>query len=175
MNLRTFITSLSMAALIGTPSALTAQDMDIDQADTLNFQSFHKDKKEAVKAWDKKAEPTKAYSDQPAASKAATNTNSTTVNSAPAATPATATSATTAPVTTASVTAESSEIKGKRYELRERYTLTRSTQTPYSAFYVIEPLYKQAAQLCPKGWKKLGEWSEPIEQDFYLYYEIECR
>jgi hypothetical protein len=28
--------------------------------------------------------------------------------------------------------------------------------------------------LCAHGWKKLSERSEPIEQDFYLYYEIEC-
>jgi hypothetical protein len=71
-------------------------------------------------------------------------------------------------------TANSVEISGKRFEIRERYTLTRSAKTPYSAFYVIEPLYKQSAQLCAKGWKKLAERSEPIEQDYYLYYEIEC-
>ena len=141
---------------------VSAQDKDVDQADTLDFQSFHKDKKEAVKVWDKSSPTTKAYQDQPAAS----------------------TTATPAPATVAPVAADAPQTKSlaaavagtpsKRFEIRERYTLTRSAKTPYSAFYVIEPLYKQAAQLCPKGWKKLSEKSEPIEQDFYLYYEIEC-
>lgn len=141
-----------------------AQDKDVDQADTLDFQSFHKDKKEAVKVWDKTSNtPTKNYTDQattPAASAGATT------NSAPASSAAPTPNSTTQKAT--------EDTHGKRFELRERYTLTRSTKTPYSAFYVIEPLYKQAAQLCSKGWKKLSERSEPIEQDYYLYYEIEC-
>ena len=145
-----------------------AQDKDVDQADSLDFQSFHKDKKEAIKVWDKKSDTTtKAYSDSqqaPAAAGAETST-STTTN---AATPNSA-----APAAIAA-TGATGDIKGKRFEIRERYTLTRSAKTPYSAFYVIEPLYKQAAQLCAKGWKKLTERSEPIEQDYYLYYEIEC-
>ncbi len=140
-----------------------AQDKDVDQADTLDFEAFHKDKKEAVKVWDKDSStPTKAYSDTPVATK------STSV-AQPNAT------ATTAPSAAAATTPiASSDLSGKRFEIRERYTLTRSAKTPYSAFYVIEPLYKQAAQLCPKGWKKLAERSEPVEQDYYLYYEIEC-
>ncbi len=134
-----------------------AQDKDVDQADTLDFEAFHKDKNEAVRAWDKNSSTTtKAYSDQPTSSDTAVTTQK-------AAAP-------TAPETKSAA----SDISGKRFEMRERYTLTRSAKTPYSAFYVIEPLYKQAAQLCPKGWKKLAERSEPIEQDFYLYYEIEC-
>lgn len=138
-----------------------AQEKDVDQADTLDFQSFHKDKKEAIKVWDKNStSPTKTYQDQPAAS-----TPATTAPASPSAGDTTQTKS------LASTVAGS---PSKRFEIRERYTLTRSAKTPYSAFYVIEPLYKQAAQLCPKGWKKLSEKSEPVEQDFYLYYEIEC-
>jgi hypothetical protein len=143
-----------------------AQDMDVDQADTIDFQSFHKDKKEAVKVWDKKSNTTtKAYDDKPAES-------STIAPAQPAQTtaPAASTTAATKSATTLTPAGEA----GKRFEIRERYTLTRSAKTPYSAFYVIEPLYKQSAQLCPRGWKKLTERSEPVEQDFYLYYEIEC-
>jgi hypothetical protein len=158
------------AGIIAAP--LHAQNMDVDQADTIDFESFHKDKKEAVKVWDKKSNaPTKAYSDQtsvPAAVNAGTSTNS-----APVSDIAPPIKTDVAP-TTKTATQANEEIRGKRFELRERYTLTRSTKTPYSAFYVIEPLYKQAAQLCAKGWKKLAERSEPIEQDYYLYYEIEC-
>ena len=135
-----------------------AQEMDIDQADSLRFQDFHKDKKEAVKVWDKKDNaPTKAYQDQSAG--VTTGAPSTT---------------TTTPATHSTAPATPGDVSGKRFEIRERYTLTRSAKTPYSAFYVIEPLYKQSAQLCTKGWKKLTERSEPIEQDYYLYYEIEC-
>lgn len=127
-----------------------AQAMDVDQADSLNFQSFHKDKKEAVKAWEKPTETVKTYDEKAAGAKS---------EQAPGASP---------------VNTSNANPTGKRFELRERYTLTHSVKTPYSAFYVIEPLYKQAAQYCPKGWKKLGERSEPIEQDYYLYFEIEC-
>lgn len=159
---------LVLACLLTSACALSAaQNKDVDQADTLDFQSFHKDKKEAVKVWDKTSNtPTKAYSDQ------SVPTNN-------AATKDAATNTTIAPTTVTSGavktnTAAAEDIHGKRFEIRERYTLTRSSQTPYSAFFVIEPLYKQAAQLCSKGWRKISERSEPIEQDFYLYYEIEC-
>ena len=153
MNLHTMTRSISLALLLTAAHPLIAQNMDIEQADSLNFQSFHKNKKEAVKVWDKPAETTKAYSDESAATGAAAASDK---------------------IATVPPTANSGDVKGKRFELRERYALNRSAQTPYSAFYVLEPLYKQAAQLCPKGWKKLGERSEPVDADFHLYFEIEC-
>jgi len=151
--------SNSIVFFVSLTSAVAfAQEMDIDQADSLRFQDFHRDKKEAVKVWEKKdTAPTKTYQDQTAA----------TITSTP-------TTAVTTSTTPATIAATPGNLSGKRFEIRERYTLTRSAKTPYSAFYVIEPLYKQSAQLCAKGWKKLAERSEPIEQDFYLYYEIEC-
>jgi len=157
MRHRNHSISFLIASLLVVSIPSHAQEMDIEQADSLNFQSFHKDKKEAVKAWDKPTETVKAYDDKTGASKPATSSSAMPTNS-----------------TDKAVAINPNDAKGKRFELRERYTLTRSTQTPYSAFYVIEPLYKQAAQFCAKGWKKLAERSEPIEQDFYLYYEIEC-
>jgi hypothetical protein len=170
MNNRNYLLKVLLCGSLVIGLNASAQNKDVDQSDTLDFQSFHKDKKEAIKVWDKGSTTTKAYQDQPAAS-------TTTAPAPTAATPV-------APTTTTPVAADEPKTKSlvstvagepsKRFEIRERYTLTRSTKTPYSAFYVIEPLYKQAAQLCPKGWKKLSEKSEPIEQDFYLYYEIEC-
>lgn len=153
-------TTLLLAALVST--AAQAQ-MDVDQADSLNFEAFHTDKKEAKKVWKEKDETVKAY-EQPTA---------TTTAVAPTAA-TTATPATTAAAATAPAAAATAVKPGQRFEIRERYTLGRSTSTPYSAFYVIEALHKQSAQLCPKGWKKLSERSEPVEQDFFLYYEIEC-
>lgn len=141
--------------------------MDVDQADSLNFEAFHKDKKESIKVWKddktKKDETVKAYDQNNAA--------------APAAAPVTTGSnLSSTPVTAATPVAAAATVSkpGQRYEVRERYTLSRSTKTPYSAFYVIEALHQQSAKLCPKGWKKLNERSEPVEQDFFQYYEIEC-
>ncbi len=145
----------------GTDGALA--QMDVDQADSLNFEAFHKDKKEAVKVWkdepEKKTETVKTYEQTPAtiAAPAALTT-----------TPAAAANNST------NNTATAASKPGQRFEIRERYALERSAKTPYSAFYVIESLHKQSAKLCSKGWKKLTERSEPVEQDFYMFYEIEC-
>ncbi len=145
-----------------------AKAMDVDQADGLDFTDFHKDKKEAIKVWstDKKSQTVKTYDQTPANAAAVTPPDSAT-GAAPAIAPVAA-----APAAGKALIEPAA--KGQRYEIRERYTLTRSVKTPYSAFYVIEPLYKQAAQLCPRGWRKLTERSEPVEQDYYLYYELEC-
>lgn len=149
------------AITLGTSAAFA--QMDVDQADSLNFGAFHKDKKEAVKVW--KDDKTQKDSTIKAYEQTATPAVSTTApaNGAVPATPV-----------AASAAVASVDKKGQHYELRERYTLSRSAKTPYSAFYVIESLHLQSAKLCPKGWKKLTEKSEPIEQDFFLYYEIEC-
>lgn len=157
--------ALAFALSIGISSGmvLAEENMDVDQADSLNFEGFHKDKKEAVKIWkDDKEKTVKAY-DQ----------NSTTAPVTTNATVPAATTLTSTPITAGAPTATASK-SGKHFEIRERYTLSRSAKTPYSAFYVIESLHQQSAKLCPKGWKKLTERSEPIEQDFYMFYEIEC-
>lgn len=181
---RKLIASLMTLGIVSFACQTTAQDMDVDQADTIDFQSFHKDKKEAIKAWDKGfgTTTTKAY-EQPAnatsttaptAAPAATGGSAATTSTkavAPAAVPAAATAPSKDAVAASQVAPGDA---GKRFEIRERYTLTRSAATPYSAFFVLEPLAKQSAQLCPRGWKKLAERSEPVEQDFYMYQEIEC-
>jgi hypothetical protein len=61
------------------------------------------------------------------------------------------------------------------FEIYERYTLTRSDKTPYSAFYVIEALHTQMATQCPSGWNKVEEWSVSVESDYYLHYKFTCR
>jgi hypothetical protein len=156
---------VALLTAAGTPHA--SAQMDVDQADSLNFEAFHKDKKEAVKVWKddatKKAETVKTYEQTAPAAPAANQT--TTLNSAPVA----------ASTTTASKAAQiATATPGQRFEIRERYALGRSASTPYSAFYVIEAMHQQSAKFCPKGWKKLTERSEPVDGDFYLYYEIEC-
>lgn len=176
MNYRkSLIASLITIGIASFTYQTTAQDMDVDQADTMDFESFHKDKKEAVKVWDRKSgSTTKVYENTPATG---STTSGAAAPAAAATKPATPLSSSAVPATgatSAAVQQTPPGETGKRFEIRERYTLTRSTATPYSAFYVIEPLVKQSAQLCPRGWKKLAERSEPIEQDYYLYYLIEC-
>jgi|GEM_PF-667256 len=169
------LTTLGFATALSCGMAW-AQEMDVDQADSLNFEGFHKDKKEAIKVWEKspsadKSQTVKAYDLTPPAS----TSNAVTSTSA-AVTPSPAVAAKAGDKAPATATVQNAgEVKpGQRYEIRERYTLSRSNKTPYSAFYVLEPLHKQAVQLCPRGWKKLTERSEPVEQDFYLYFELEC-
>jgi hypothetical protein len=169
----TLLKILAFSAAI-TASNFSLAQMDVDQADSLNFEAFHKDKKESIKVWKddktKKDETVKAY-DQGATPAAAATTAPAIANSLNS----TPVSAATPAATTAAAPATTSTYKpGQRYEVRERYTLSRSAKTPYSAFYVIEALHQQSAKLCPKGWKKLAERSEPVEQDFFQYFEIEC-
>ncbi len=189
-----FATLFSLSAVISMPAP--AQEKDVDQADSLDFESFHKDKKAAVKIWEdgvhsapvktyeqtapstttdasasaapKAASNTPAIIEKPIAPTGSATTKATTTNNAAAS------AATSAAAAITSNKAATSSKPGQRYELRERYTLTTSTSTAYSATTVATPLYQQAAQWCTHGWKKLAERSEPIEQDFYLYNEIEC-
>jgi hypothetical protein len=177
MNYRkSLIASLMTLGIASFAYQTTAQDMDVDQADTMDFESFHKDKKAAIKVWDKKSSSTtKVYEQKPAASGNATSSTEPATAAGKSGAPVSSVAVPAATATTSAAAAQTPQGEtGKRFEIRERYTLTRSTATPYSAFYVIEPLYKQSAQLCPRGWKKLAERSEPVEQDFYLYYLIEC-
>lgn len=147
--------ALSTTLLLAATTALSQEDVDL--ADSLNFEEFHKDKKEAVKVFEKKDETQKVYKDD------TPNTVKTETLPSPSANAAAST-----------VTAEAAAEPGKRFEIRERYTLGRSNKTPYSAFYVIEAMHKQMAEICPNGWNKLKEFSKPVEQDFYLHYEFEC-
>ena len=62
----------------------------------------------------------------------------------------------------------------EEYEIRERYTLKEGDQLPYSAYGAIAAMHRQMAALCPNGWEKTREWSIPVDQDFYLYYELTC-
>lgn len=145
---RSIILTLTLAAL----PALAQQDVDL--ADSLNFEAFHKDKRETTRLFETE-EPT------PSAAAPANETPKGVSDSSVEARPA-------------SDGAAKPAQTGERFEVRERYTLTRSASTPYSAFYVIEALHRQMAATCPNGWLKLREFSKPIENDFYLHYLFEC-
>ena len=144
---------LSLTACIAFSGLCQAQDMDVDQADTLDFEAFHKEKKNAVKLWDdKKAE--KVYDDK---------------------TEDTQSDSTAAAATKSGDKTTGADKSGKRYEIRELYSITGSDRTGYNPTTVVQAMYLQMQGLCPKGWNKLDERSVPDGKDaFYLYYIFEC-
>jgi len=152
---RTLCALAGASLLISAP--LHASDYDVDDADSLDFESFHTDKKAAIKIWEgnetQKSTTQKVYKDEPAHSSTSKSTS--------------------AQVKTTTIDEPDDGHTG-RFEIRERYTLGKSAHSPYSAFYVIESLHKQMAELCPKGWEIEREWSLPIEGDFYLHYQFKC-
>lgn len=162
-RLITCLKMLSCSALLCALPAL-ATDMDVDEADSLNFESFHTDKKAAIQLWKRepKNETVRQY---PAGPQSVENGAKGLVVE----------ERLDGAVAQGRSSQQPSGQPGQRYEIRERYALGRSSHTPYSAFYVIEALHGQMARLCPQGWQKLAEWSEPVGDDFYLYYELECR
>lgn len=140
-----FITALTFAL-----PGHAEEQMDVDLSDSLNFQEFHKDKKDAVKLWEDKDENVEKPYQQGEAE----------------ATPAEA---------TAKAPAAKEDIEGKRYEIRELYSISGSDRTGYNPNTVVQALFLQMQGYCPNGWRKLDERSEPDGGDaFYMYYAFEC-
>ena len=128
------------------------EQMDVDLADSPFFSDFHKDKKQALKVWTQK-DGLELQKD--IKTEKAYNTN-TTNNTAPA-------------------PADAGDKSGKRYEIRELYSISGSDRTGYTPSTVVQALYLQMQGLCPDGWKKLDERSQPDGKDaFYMYYSFEC-
>ena len=148
------IAALSITVLIASASRCNAvEEMDVDLADSLDFESFHKPKDSTIKVYDSesgeffsraKTAATKTYQQQTSSTEP-TKTN----DSLPS-------------------------LAGKRFEIRQRYTLSFSDQTSDTAVTAINTLHKKMATHCPRGWLRQKEWSTPIEQDFYLHYAFEC-
>lgn len=134
-----------------------AQEMDVDQADSLDFERFHTNKKNAIKIWnDKKdSEPTQAYDTQPAAKQ-----------------PAVPPTMVAAEAEKAGTTA--ADNSGKRFEIRELYSITGSTRTGYTPNTVVQALHLQMQGFCAKGWTKQEERSVPDGDEYYLYYVFKC-
>jgi hypothetical protein len=132
-------------------------EFDVDDADSLDFESFHNDEKknnaeEKKSLWDKLKKKT---STKPMPLQDGTSALKKTNNN---------TSQATKQLNNESI-----------LHIQERYTLSRSDHTPYSAFYVVEALHKKMAVQCPSGWNKIKEWSTPVEGDFFLHYQFSCR
>lgn len=152
------------ASVVVSP-AFAEEQMDVDLADSPNFEAFHKEKKDAIKIWtDEKGlgiqsggEPEKVY--QKEHHTGAAQTPTTVAGQAGAATAAPG----------------SNDKHGKRYEIRELYSIGGSERTGYTPTTVVQALFLQMQGLCPKGWRKLDERSEPDGSDaLYMYYAFEC-
>lgn len=146
-----FIATISSLVFL-CASAVNA-DFDIDDSDSLDFESFHTDKKSAIKVYENKKTTTKKVYKE-----AVTNSTDHSQNNN----------------STKAVIEDAEDGYTGIYEIRERYTLNKSIHTPYSAFYVIENLHKQMAKLCPQGWEKQREWSVAADDDFYMHYQFQC-
>lgn len=155
---KTLLSTLFVISTVFSAAGFAEEQMDVDLSDSLNFEEFHKDKPDSFKLWEDKDNVKKTYeesskpsqSDQPSA---------------------------TAPETSsaAETTSTESATKGKRYEIRELYSISGSDRTGYNPNTVVQALYLQMQGYCPKGWKKLDERSEPDGGDaFYMYYSFEC-
>lgn len=63
---------------------------------------------------------------------------------------------------------------GEVMNIRVRYTLTHSDYTPFLAHTAAHALHSYIADHCPQGWIKRAEWSLPVGADHYLYYQFQC-
>ena len=123
-------------------------EFDVDQADSLDFESFHQSKDNALTLFDKKED--KKEPDQESAGKK------------------------TAP-TASDRNAGTSDQKGNEWlQLRERYSLADSEDNRFNVLFAIRALHQQMAATCPQGWNKRAEWSEPAGNDYYLYFAFSC-
>lgn len=149
-------------------ATLAGDAFDVDDADSLNFESFHKPKEESIKIYntetgeilgDKKSRQTvKTYQTENA------NISQQTTAAIPAPT-----------VSFKSIPEHNSSVAGQRYEIRQRYAFVESQSTNDTPDLAINTLYKKMAKYCPQGWIKEEEWSVPVEGDFYLHYEFTCQ
>ena len=147
MNVSKSLLPLIITGLL--PLLVIAEEpMDIDQANSLDFQGFHKTKKDAVKLYDSQEGGIFNPKDKQGAEP-----------------------------TVAAVQAEQSPPvaqQSKRYEIRELYTLAKSERTGLTPTTVVQALHLQMQGFCPEGWRKLDEWTKPDAGEYYMYYQFEC-
>ena len=117
---------LSAALLHYSPATLA----DVDDADSLDFESFHQ-QDSTVKTWKSKPKEGKETDQK---------------------------------------SAQSMAERGNTFEIREPYTTESSSITS-----AISNAYLQMGRYCPRGWKKLAEWSEQESSMNYLYFEFSCK
>ncbi len=161
---------LLISTILSTAS-MAGDAFDVDDADTLDFESFHQSNDDSIKVYDtdtgevmpgrNRNKTVKTY--------AIETTEPQTQQAAPEMTPRTP--ATAAP----SKTEQPGSRTGQSYEIRQRYAVGDSENTSDTPYTAMNALHRKMAKYCPKGWIKEKEWSVPVESDFYLHYEFTCQ
>jgi hypothetical protein len=133
----------------------STEELDVDQADSMDFEKFHQSKNQSIKAYDSKTGEIFGIKKEKAKkhSTADTSTLSAPTNSL----------------------AEAKTTIGQRLEIRQRYAVTISEHTTDTSYTAMDTLHKTMARHCPNGWEKQKEWSTAVEKDFYLHYAFQCR
>lgn len=149
MNISKSLLVMGIAGLLA-QLVMAEEPLDIDQSNTLDFQGFHKTKKDAIKLYD--SEDGGIFN--PKEKQAPETAASTTAVAAEQSTPA--------------------PEQNKRYEIRELYAMGKSERTGLTPTTVIQALHLQMQGFCPEGWRKLDEWTKPDNGDYYMYYQFEC-
>ncbi|TNF34926.1 MAG: hypothetical protein EP312_05050 [Gammaproteobacteria bacterium] len=159
---------------------------DADDADSLNFESFHEEKEGAIVIWDAdkgelggftEKHTTVTYEKAPA--EPAATTPAASGNAAPAVitedlSPNAARAQAIAEAQAHERRAQGKGYDGQRFMIRARYSLGNNSKTGDSVASAIHNLHQQMAQHCPQGWLNIKEWSLPVEQDYYLHYLFQC-
>ena len=156
-----------------------ADEFDVDQADGLDFQEFHRSNENSFRLrslkdrffGSKRHRVKKMYGDSGKGEQSPDTLSMGSISSVAG-----------APVDDEAFvlgdTGESSgmeHISGQRYEIRELYSPAVNQQAAVPAlFAVFGALHRQMARLCPKGWEKLREWSVPEQAAYYIHYEFVC-
>lgn len=146
-----FVYLLCVCLLV--PAAIAEEAQDVDQADSLDFESFHKKKDNAIMLYDgDSGEVLGIKTGNKAAEKVAEET----------------------PDASNKVDTVLGE-EGQKYEIRELYSITGGSQrTGYNPSTVMQAILLQVQGFCSQGWRKLDERSEPDGEEFYMYYVFEC-
>lgn len=152
MNVSKSLLAVTIASLL-TQFVIAEEPLDIDQANSLDFQGFHKTKKDAVKLYDSEYGGILNPKDKQSTEAAAA-----------------------APVAATAAAEQSPPVaqQNKRYEIRELYTMAKSERTGLTPTTVVQALHLQMQGFCPEGWRKLDEWTRPDDGDYYMYYQFEC-
>ena len=161
-----------LSALISN-ATLAGDAFDVDEADSLDFESFHKTKEGSIKIYDtdtgevlpgrNKNQTVKTYE---AESKAEATAS---------AKPEQQTAAKPAASQPAEKASKAEQAPGQRYEIRQRYAVGESENTSDTPYTAMNALHRKMAKYCPEGWVKEKEWSVPVDTDFYLHYEFTCQ
>ncbi|MCB1615345.1 MAG: hypothetical protein KDI30_04960 [Pseudomonadales bacterium] len=172
---------LGVIAFTATSAFAEEDEMMVDKADSLDFESFHEDssitifstdgvglfspgsRSDGVNTYEEDAETGGGgqQSGEPSSSAQQQQFNPEKTGQSPLDSTGSASSTQTA----------SGFEQGQKVNIRATYRLNDSDDIKKATF----SLYQQMNQYCPAGWEKLREWSLPVDSGhYYLHYQFRC-